>query len=104
MAARQIESSTGTEAASARVLTLAFIEALDDQVCACLAERLRPHLRTVTLPPDEWLDSDGAAAYLSLPRSTLYKLTAERAVPFEQDGPDCKLYFKRSALDAWREG
>ena len=102
MAARQIESSIGTEAASARVLALAFVEALDDQVCARLAERLGPHLQRVPRPSDEWLDSEAAAAYLSLPRSTLHKLTAERAIPFAQEGPGCKLYFKRSELDGWR--
>lgn len=84
-------------------LAIAFIEALDDDACTHLAERLRPYLRLVAPTPDEWLDSEAAAAYLSLPRSTLHKLTAERAIPFEQDGPGCKLYFKRSALDAWRE-
>jgi excisionase family DNA binding protein len=84
-------------------LTLALIEALDDETCARLAERLGPYLQA-SPPPDEWLDAKQAAAYLSLPRSTLHKLTAEQAIPFEQEGAGCKLYFKRSALDAWREG
>lgn len=84
-------------------LVIAFIEALDDDACIHLAERLRPYLRPVVSLPDEWLDSEAAAAYLSLPRSALHKLTAERAIPFAQDGPGCKLYFKRSALDTWRE-
>ena len=35
-------------------------------------------------------------------RDTLRKLAAERAIPSEQDGPGCKLYFRRSDLDAWR--
>jgi len=98
------QGSNGTEASGSRALTVAFIEALDDEACALLAERLGPYLGSVSFPPDEWLDSDGAAVYLSLPRSTLHKLTSERAIPFEQDGPGCKLYFKRSALDAWRGG
>lgn len=85
-------------------LGFAFIEALDDDACARLAERLGPFLRPAALPSDEWLNSKAAAAYLSIPRSTLHKLTAERAIPFSQDGPGCKLYFKRSTLDAWREG
>ena len=112
MAARQtIESSTGRDATGPGVLSrsqsnpaIALIEALDEDACALLAERLGPYLRSVSSLPDEWLDSKGAADYLRLPKSTLHKLTAERAVPFEQDGPGCKLYFKRSALDAWRGG
>jgi excisionase family DNA binding protein len=93
MAARQPESRLG----------LAFIDALDDDACARLAERLAPYL-AAPAPADEWLDVDRAATYLGLPKSTLHKRTAERAIPFSQDGPGCKLYFKRSALDAWREG
>jgi excisionase family DNA binding protein len=100
---------TGTSAgscASQRAqsdLTIAFIKALDDDACIHLAERLRPYLRPVATPPDGWLDSEATAEYLSLPLSTLHKLTAERAIPFTQDGRGCKLYFKRSALDTWRE-
>jgi excisionase family DNA binding protein len=112
LARQQAASSNSTEAATgSRVrqraqsdLAIAFIEALDDDACLHLAERLRPYLRAVAALPDEWLDSEATAAYLSLPRSTLHKLTAERAIPFAQDGPGCKLYFKRSTLDAWREG
>jgi excisionase family DNA binding protein len=100
------EASTGSRArqhAQESGLAFAFIEALEDDACIRLAERLGPFLRPTARPPDEWLDSEAAAAYLSLPRSTLHKLTAERAIPFSQDGPGCKLYFKRSTLDAWRE-
>ncbi len=114
MAARQtVESGTGRDATGWRIPrashgqsnpAIALIEALDDGACALLAERLGPYLRSGSSPPDEWLDANAAADYLSLPRSTLHKLTAERAIPFAQDGPGCKLYFKRSALDAWREG
>ncbi len=97
------QGSNGAGASGSRALTLAFIEALDDAACALLAERLGPYLGSVSSPPDEWLDANAAAEYLSLPRSTIHKLTAERAIPFAQDGPGCKLYFKRSELDAWRE-
>jgi excisionase family DNA binding protein len=39
---------------------------------------------------------------LGIHRDTLRKLAAEKAIPSEQDGPNCKLYFRRSDLDAWR--
>jgi excisionase family DNA binding protein len=53
-------------------------------------------------PSDGWLDAAGAAEYLGMPRTALHKLTAARSIPFEQEGAGCKLYFKRSDLDAWR--
>lgn len=51
----------------------------------------------------EWLESRRAAEYLGVHRDTLRKLAAERAIPAEQDGPGCKLFFRRSDLDAWRQ-
>jgi excisionase family DNA binding protein len=53
-------------------------------------------------PSGAWLDTAGAAEYLGMPKTTLHKLTAARGIPFEQEGPGCKLYFKRSDLDTWR--
>ena len=52
---------------------------------------------------DEWLDSRQAAEYLGLHRDTLRRLAAARAIPTEQDGRGCKLFFLRSALDEWRQ-
>lgn len=51
---------------------------------------------------DEWFDSAQAAEYLGLHRDTLRRLAAARAIPTEQDGRGCKLFFRRSALDEWR--
>ena len=77
-----------------------FIAQLADRVTAAVLARLDV--------PDasdaEWLDSRHAAEYLGVHRDTLRKLAAERAIPSEQDGPGCKLYFRRSDLDAWRSG
>jgi excisionase family DNA binding protein len=53
---------------------------------------------------DEWFDSRHAAEYLGVHRDTQRKLAAERSLPSEQDGPGCKLYFRRSDLDEWRHG
>jgi excisionase family DNA binding protein len=49
-----------------------------------------------------WLDARGAAEYLGVHRDTLRKLAAQRAIPTHQDGPGCKLYFRRDELDEWR--
>ena len=48
------------------------------------------------------MDARAAAEYLRIHRDTLRKLAAERAVPVHQDGPGCKLFFRREELDDWR--
>jgi excisionase family DNA binding protein len=50
----------------------------------------------------EWMDAHAAAAHLGVHRDTLRKLAAQRAIPVHQDGPGCKLYFRRDELDEWR--
>jgi excisionase family DNA binding protein len=52
---------------------------------------------------DEWFDSAQPAEYLGLHRDTLRRLAAAREIPAEQDGRGCKLFFRRSALDEWRQ-
>ncbi len=44
---------------------------------------------------DEWLDSRHAAEYLGVHRDTLRKLAASGPSHPQQDGPGCKLYFRR---------
>jgi len=100
--------SNGTEAANTvgSVAGSPLLDALIDH----LAERVAEHLAAATRSgqasepngEDEWFDSRHAAEYLGVHRDTLRKLAGERAIPSEQDGPGCKLYFRRSELDAWR--
>lgn len=78
-----------------------------DGLIAAIAERIADAVaaRLAKSTPEaipEWLDSRAAAEYLGLHRDTLRKLAAERAIPAEQDGPGCKLFFRRSDLDEWR--
>jgi hypothetical protein len=42
--------------------------------------------------------------YLGVSLAALHKHTAARTIPFEQDAPGCKLWFRRDELDAWRRG
>lgn len=80
------------------VLELVIAE-VAQRVAAAVVARLgvtRPE------PLPDWLDSRQAAEYLSVHRDTLRKLAAERAIPAEQDGRGCKLFFRRSDLDEWR--
>jgi excisionase family DNA binding protein len=87
------------------VAGISILDALIDQLADRLAKRLRGPASHAPGPAsngdDEWFDSRHAAAYLGVHRDTLRKLAAERAIPCEQDGPNCKLYFRRSDLDVW---
>jgi excisionase family DNA binding protein len=68
-----------------------------------VADRL---LELIAATPDpqasDWMDARSAAGYLGIHRDTLRKLAAQRAIPVHQDGPRCKLYFRRDELDDWR--
>ncbi len=96
--------------ARADALVAALVDALDDDALDALAERLAPRLeaRFARSPRaeagrDRWLTTAEAAAYLGMSPNALHKLTAARALPFAQDGPGCRCYFKRSDLDRWRD-
>lgn len=81
--------------------------ALLDQLLGRLANLVADRLleRTAAAPDaiaSDWFDARGAAEYLGVHRDTVRKLAAQRAIPAHQDGPRCKLYFRRDELDAWR--
>jgi hypothetical protein len=86
-------------------LARAILDALRSDPAAC--DELRTLLNIEPQQPaprdDGWLDTKRAAEYLGITTSGLHKLTAGRLIPFEQDGPGCRCWFKRSELDAWRE-
>lgn len=80
----------------------AFVAQLADQLADRVAALVTERLAQGNGGQDDWYDSRHAAEYLGVHRDTLRKLAAERTIPTEQDGPGCKLYFRRSDLDAWR--
>jgi excisionase family DNA binding protein len=94
-------SVTGTELA-----TLVVDAARSDATLAAdLAAVLSPHLQRHEQPcAAGWMTSREAATYLGLTLPALHRLTAARAVPFEQDAPGGKCWFNRADLDAWRRG
>ncbi len=86
-------------------LASALIAQLDDDVLAELATRLAPFLpRLNGSDEDRWLSTREAARYLGITANALHKLTAARAIPFEQEAPNAKCWFRRSELDEWRRG
>jgi excisionase family DNA binding protein len=84
----------------------ALVESLDGRALDRLAELLAPRLEGLerSAEDDRWLAASEAARYLGMSLTALHKLSAARAIPFEQDGPGCKLWFRRSELDQWRRG
>lgn len=82
----------------------ASFDLLLNQLVELVAERVAGRLTAPAPSGDEWLDTRGAAEYLGVHRDTVRRLAAERTVPSEQEGPGCKLFFRRSDLDAWRCG
>jgi excisionase family DNA binding protein len=77
----------------------AVIDALAEALADKLAARLPQEVAE-----DGWMASEEAADYLAVPISTLRKLTAAGSIPFTQDVPGGRCYFKRSELDRWRLG
>jgi hypothetical protein len=78
-----------------------------DQVVGQLAELVAERVAARLAEPqrhraDEWLDSRRAAEDLGIGRDSLRRLAAEGSIPTEQAGVGCKLFFRRSDLDAWR--
>ena len=86
----------------ARAVPASLHEDALDSLAERLAPRLARRLESVTRPKDGWLTAKGAAGYLGISVTALRKLSSARMIPFEQDGPGCKLWFRREELDAWR--
>jgi hypothetical protein len=79
--------------------------ALADDLLDRLAERVADRVLTGLGGPseqDDWLDLTRAAEHLDVHPDTLRKRAKSGLVPFEQDGPRCRMYFRRAALDEWR--
>lgn len=74
----------------------------DAALAADLAAVLRPHLQHEQPAATGWMTTREAAVYLGLTVAALHRLTAARAIPFEQDAPNGKCWFNRADLDAWR--
>ena len=81
----------------------ALLESLDPADLAELAELLAPFLPTSPPADDGWMTTPQAAEYLGMSVHALHRLTADRRVPFHQDRPGAKCFFRRSELDTWRE-
>ncbi len=92
-----------TDALLATLEEAGVIETLADRLAARVVDRLSESL-DLGGGANHWLTSKEAAAYLGLPSvHAIHKLSSAHAIPFVQDRPGARLYFRRSNLDAWRE-
>ena len=76
-----------------------LVAQLADLVAAKVVDRLAA---PQTEAADDWMDTRRATEYLGIHRDSLRRLAAEGTIPAEQAGAGCKLFFRRSDLDAWR--
>jgi excisionase family DNA binding protein len=92
-------SDSTRKASPGNVVLDELLAHLAELVAAMVVDRLGRHEPDAA---DEWLDTRCASEYLGIHRDSLRRLAAERAIPTEQAGAGCKLFFRRSDLDAWR--
>ena len=83
-------------------LARALLDDLEPDDLAELARRLAPFLPAPPVEAGGWLTTAQAAEHLGISVHALHRLTAARTVPFHQDGPGARCFFRRSDLDAWR--
>jgi excisionase family DNA binding protein len=83
-------------------LAQALLAELGPDDLAELARRLAPYLPTPPNGAGGWLTTAQAAEHLGISVHALHRLTAARSIPFSQDGPGARCYFRQSDLNEWR--
>ena len=96
-----LANRAGAMSALAHALISELSERDLDRLAELLAPRLAVRLRSHS-SADGWLTTRAAAEYLGLSIHGLHRLTAQRAVPFHQDAPGARCWFRRAELDEWR--
>lgn len=71
-------------------------------LAAFVASLVRAHAQ----PPGsdswpEWMNVDTAAGYLDCTPERIRKLVARREIPYHQEAPGCRIFFRREELDTW---
>jgi excisionase family DNA binding protein len=100
---RTLDQTSVPKAAATRGSERALIDQILGRLADLVVDRLMARTDADSADHNStWLDARGAAEYLGMHRDTLRKLAAQRAIPAHQDGPRCKLYFRRDELDEWR--
>ena len=77
----------------------ALIRRLREELRSELLEELRAERATAPWP--EWMSVEMAARYLDFSEERVRKLKESRRIPFHQEGPGCRVFFRRTELDEW---
>jgi excisionase family DNA binding protein len=80
-------------------LALFFPDELVTAIAEKVVELLDERAALAGQEPEPWIDAEQAAAFLGKPKSRLYDLAAEDAIPHGRDGRS--VLFRRSDLDAY---
>jgi excisionase family DNA binding protein len=72
-----------------------LVEAIAARAAEIVVERLQVGQQSWP----EWMGIETAAQYLDVSPERLRKLQARRRLPFHQEGPGCRVFFRRSELD-----
>jgi excisionase family DNA binding protein len=88
-------------------LTVSFppesVAALAERAAEIVYERLVEREARGTDWP-EWMSVETAARYLDASEERVRKLKDRREIPHYQEGPGCRVFFRRSELDDWMSG
>lgn len=88
-------------------LTLSFpseaLAALAERAAELALARLAQHEGRCSDWP-EWMSVETAARYLDASEERVRKLKDRREIPYYQEGPGCRVFFRRSELDDWMCG
>jgi len=76
-----------------------ILDAIAAAVAARALELLGAQLEQEAWP--EWMSGEKAAKYLDVSAERLRKLQARRQIPFHQEAPGCRVFFRRRDLDDW---
>lgn len=49
----------------------------------------------------EWMNVETAAKYLDCTPERIRKLVARREIPYHQEAPGCRIFFRRQELNEW---
>jgi excisionase family DNA binding protein len=76
---------------------------LIEEITERVTRRVIETLNQDTTLGARWMSITTAAEYLDCPVERLRKLVQRRAIPFNQEAPNTRVFFDRHALDRWME-
>jgi hypothetical protein len=83
-------------------ITEAIFNNISEDELKSFASRIGPFLPFEPVEGPRWMGARSAAAYLGISYGEIRKLAAANQIPYDQDRPNCRLWFFSTALDDWR--